>query len=280
MTDHDKASADADCDAQTLRKIAERIARGIAESAADGDVAPSLPPMTPAAQHLARLAHELKTPLSAILAAAEIMRDERFGPVGDPRYQGYAAGIFESAHHALGVIDAMLETGASTPVDGREDAAYAELDLNGICERVAGSLRALLEAAGISIECLLEPGLPHVVADAVTVRQMLLNLVNNAMRATLAGGKIVISSAYELAGPVHLRVGDTGSGMADDEIARVLDRRREADFQPRASGGLGIGYPLVLRLAELNGAKVSIASVPGTGTTVQISFAAGRVIPV
>ena len=280
MTDHENPGADDGRDTQTLRKIAEQIVRGIAAAPAGGDEARPALPMTPVAQHLARLAHELKTPLSAIVAAAEIMRDERFGPVGDPRYRGYAAGIFDSAHHALGVINAMLGMGAPPSADGRDEAAFAELDLNGICERVAESVRALMEAAGLSIEHRLEPGLPHVVADAVTVRQMLLNLVTNAMRAAPAGGTIVISTAYELAGPVHLRVADTGGGMEPAEIARVLDAGREADYAPRASGGLGLGYPLVLRLAELNGAKISIASAPGAGTTVEIAFAAGRVIPV
>lgn len=235
--------------------------------------------MTPAAQHLARLAHELKTPLSAIVAAAEIMRDARFGPIGDPRYQGYAAGIYDSAHHALGVINAMLGT-ATGDGDLRDGVAFAELDLNEIVAQVALSVKALLEAAGLTITHHLEPGLPHVIADPVTVRQMLLNLVTNAMRATLSGGTIVLATTYELAGPVHLAVTDTGSGMQAADIARALDPTRQADFELRASGGLGLGYPLILSLAQLNGATIGITSKPGQGTAVRITFGANRVIPV
>lgn len=269
-------------DKATLGRIAERIALGLAAPPAGSPPTEAHDPVlsiTPAAQHLARLAHELKTPLSAIVAAAEIMRDARFGPIGDARYQDYAAGIYDSAHHALGVINAMLGA-ASGEGHPREHAAYAELDLNKIVSEVALSVAALVEAAGLAVAHHLQPGLPHVIADPVTVRQMLLNLVTNAMRATLSGGTILIKTAYDLAGPVHLIVTDTGSGMSDADIARALDPTRPADFEPRASGGLGLGYPLILNLAQLNGATVAISSAPGQGTAVCITFAADRVIPV
>jgi two-component system, cell cycle sensor histidine kinase PleC len=272
-------SDDTDADALILRKIAERIAHELA--------LPQPPPVRaasariePAGLHFAKLAHELKTPLSAIVAAAEIMRDERFGPVGDPRYQGYASGIFDSASHALGVINAMLGTATAAEGTARDGVAFAEIDLNGIVARVASSVAALLEAASLTLETRLEPGLPHVVADPVTVRQMLLNLVTNGMRATPAGGSIAISTRYDLAGPVHVSVQDTGHGMDKDEIARVLDPDRRTELSPRPSGGLGIGYPLILNLADVNGASVGITSEPGVGTEVTITFAAGRVIPV
>lgn len=269
-------------DAKTLRLIAERIAEGITQAAppvSASNQPQAEPRLTPAAQHLAKLAHELRTPLSAIVAAAEIMRDERFGPIGDERYRHYASGIFDGAYHALGVINAMLGTSSAT--DRSNDAvAFAQLDLNAIAEQIAASVQALLEAAGLTVELALEQRLPHVVADPVTIRQMMLNLVTNAMRATPAGGTIQIATAYDLAGPVHLSITDTGSGMTTDEITRALDPERQADFEPRPSGGLGLGYPLILRLADLNGATVAITSDPAHGTSVCITFAAGRVIPV
>ncbi|MEQ1698338.1 MAG: HAMP domain-containing sensor histidine kinase [Hyphomicrobiaceae bacterium] len=267
-----------DKDAQTLRLIAKRISQGIAQTPAPAP-ADAAPRLTPAAQHLAKLAHELRTPLSAIVAAAEIMRDERFGPIGDPRYRDYASGIFDGAHHALGVINAML--GTSCPSGRNADAiAFAQLDLNTLAAQVAASVHALLEAAGLAVELRLEPRLPNIIADPVTVRQMLLNLVTNAMRATPAGGSIVVATSYDLAGPVHLTVSDTGTGMSEPEIARALDPGRPSDFEPRPSGGLGLGYPLIWRLADLNGATLAITSEPGDGTCVSITFAAGRVIPI
>ncbi len=267
-----------DKDLQTLRLIAERISQGISQTPAPAPVN-AAPRLTPAAQHLAKLAHELRTPLSAIVAAAEIMRDERFGPIGDPRYRDYASGIYDGAHHALNVINAML--GASSASGRNADAiAFAQLDLNTLAQQVSASVHALLEAAGLAIELRRQPRLPNIVADPVTVRQMLLNLVTNAMRATPAGGAIIIATTYDLAGPVHLTVTDTGTGMSEPEIARALDPARQSDFEPRPSGGLGLGYPLILRLAELNGATLTITSEPDHGTSVTITFAADRVIPV
>lgn len=269
-----------DTNAVILRQIAERIALGLAHAeTSQPQSPPAAPSITPAVQHLAKLAHELKTPLSAIIAAAEIMRDERFGPIGDPRYRDYASGIYESAYHALGVINAMLgnQSTAGLPL---QTATFTELDLNAVAIQTQASLLALMEAAGLSIDHKLQAGLPHVIADPLTVRQMLLNLATNAMRATPSGGTILIETSYDLTGPVHLTVTDTGSGMSQDDIARALDPARQADFQPRASGGLGLGYPLILQLAAMNGANVAIVSEAGHGTAVDITFPPSRIIPI
>ena len=281
-----------DMDALILRRIAETIQLSIGPLRPDGQAPgqgeagargtePAAPPVRPAPApvvHLSKLAHELKTPLSAIVAAAEIMRDARFGPLGDARYESYAAGIHDSASHALGVINAML--GVSGIMTGRDGLVFAELDLNALVERMSASLRALLEAAGLALDYRLEQGLPHVVADPVTVRQMLLNLVTNAMRATPAGGTIAVSTAYDLAGPVHVTVTDTGSGMSESGIATALDTSSEGGFAATPSGGLGLGYPLILSLARMNGASISMTSAAGEGTSVRITFAPDRVIPV
>ena len=164
--------------------------------------------------------------------------------------------------------------------NGSDALAFAELDLNELIRRLASSVRALLSAAGLKIEHILEPRLPHVIADPGTVRQMLLNLVTNSMRATPAGGRIVITSAYALAGPVTVAIRDSGRGMTADEIAAALDAARLPGGVPQAPGGLGIGYPLILKFAALNGSAISIESEDGAGTLVTIAFAPDRVVPV
>lgn len=267
-------------ESETNGRILARIKAAI-ESAMAGETSdPAGVPGSRHGSHLAQLAHELKTPLSAIVAAAEIMRDERLGPVGNPRYRGYSADIYESAQHALGVIAAMLAPDARENADGREAPAFVELDINELVRRLASSVRALLAAAGLEIGHALEPGLPHVIADPVTVRQMVLNLVTNAMRATPPGGRIEITTGYDLAGPVCVRIADSGNGMTADEIAAAMDGSREPEQVPRTDGGYGIGYPLVHRLAALNGASINIESESGAGTTVTLSFAPDRVVPV
>ncbi len=281
----DLMTGERDETAQTLRRIAERVRSGLTElaaplHAADAARAVSRPQptlhQTPEHRRVAQLAHELKTPLSAIVAAAEIMRDERLGPIGDDRYRGYAGDIFESAMHALSVISVMLSS-ATLIAASAAPRTRVQLDLNETVERITSSVRALVEAAGLTIEHELSLGVPAIVADATSVRQMLLNLVTNAIRATPAGGRIVMTTAHLGAGPVTVSVSDNGSGMSALEIAAVLhpdSRNSDAtnEVQTKASGGLGLGYGIVQELALANGATVSIESDPKIGTTVTITF--------
>ena len=217
---------------------------------------------------LAKLAHELKTPLSAIAAAAEIMRDERLGPLGSERYRGYAADIFGSARHALWVINRMLETAHA---DGAPSSlSFAETDLNQLVEAILSSMQPLAEEARISLTSGLAIRLPHVVADPTSVRQMLLNLLTNAIKFTGRGGRVQVTTNYVLDGPVTIEVRDNGPGVEGENNPRG----------PAAEKGLGIGLPLVRSMAEANGAVVELESRPGEGTAVRIAFRKDRVVPV
>lgn len=222
----------------------------------------------PAPSHIAQLAHELKTPLSAIAAAAEIMRDERLGPLGSERYRGYAADIYSSARHALGVITRMLEAARSDGDPGK--LTFAEIDLNGLVENVLSAMRPLAEEAQIELTSRLADRLPHVVADPTSVRQMLLNLLTNAIKFTGKHGTVRVITSYELDGPVCLEVRDNGPGMGESADSQV----------PAAAKGLGIGLPLVRAMAQANGASISTESRPGEGTSVRIAFRKDHVVPV
>ncbi len=262
---------------------------------------------------LARLAHELRTPLSAITAAAELMRDERFGPIGDSRYRGYAGDIHENARHALAVIERMLDPGASArryalnnaagPDDPRDDPrdtvpfelVFTEVDITELVERLASSVRALVEASRLELTLDVEPNLPRLVIDAVTVRQMLLNLVQNAVRATPPGGTIAVSVRWTVPasidtedtrssdqarrpGPLVITVTDTGHGMDPSLVSGLLAGQTAGDDQRAFDHGAGIGFPLVMRLATANGARISIDSVLAHGTHVAIAFPASRIV--
>jgi two-component system, cell cycle sensor histidine kinase PleC len=267
--------------AQTLRRIAELVQNGLTDHASHPHATGTVPPLTtpqqtPEHRRVAELAHELKTPLSAIVAAAEVMRDERLGPIGDDRYRGYASDIFDSATHALGVISVMLSS-ATLIAHSTSPLAYVQLDLNEMVARVTSSVRALVEAAGLTIDHEPLPSLPLILADPTSVRQMLLNLVTNAIRATPAGGRINIFTQHVFGGPVSVSVSDNGSGMTAVDIAAALNPPNaksniSSELQIKPTGGLGLGYSIVRELALANNATVSIESDPATGTTVKISF--------
>ncbi|MEW5962217.1 MAG: HAMP domain-containing sensor histidine kinase [Pseudomonadota bacterium] len=242
------------------------------EPSAPGAVA--LPP-----DLVARLAHELKTPLGAIAAASEIMRDERFGPIGDARYRGYAADIHTSARHALDLIGRMLAE--RTPGAAEPALAFVEVDLNALVSDVLSALRPLAEQSRLTLAGTLAPRLAHVIADVTSLRQILINLLSNALKFTAAGGVIEVTTRQTPVGALEVEVRDEGAGMAEAELsyARGESDAPKPDTQ-RAGQGLGIGLPLSRALAAANGATLVIASRSGEGTTATLSFPVSRVVPV
>ena len=214
------------------------------------------------------------------------MRDERLGAIGNERYRGYASDIHDSARHALAVINSMLgrsAAGAATGTGRREAAEpqlFAQLDLNAIVEGTVSGMRPLADNAAVAVSARLRPRLPNVIADPVSVRQILLNLLTNAVKFTAGGGAVTVTTRYALDGPVEIVVADTGAGMSAADIARSLSTDAPPQRAPREGGGLGIGLPLVRLLAEANGATIAIDSAPGAGTAVVVAFAKNRVVPV
>lgn len=231
---------------------------------------------------LRRLAHELKTPVSAIASAAEIMKDERFGAIGDARYLRYARDIHTSAHHALQVIERML--GRSASGDARTpELAFTDLDINAIVASVVSSLEIMAITSGITLKTALSAKLPRVVADATSVRQIFINTLTNALKFAPRGSTVIVASQIELGGPLTITVADNGPGISNDEIARIMSGAMSAgggEGRERPGGGYGIGLPLSISLAAANGATLSIECQPGEGTRVILAFPGNRQIPV
>jgi two-component system cell cycle sensor histidine kinase PleC len=235
---------------------------------------------------LGRLAHELRTPLGAIAALAEIMRDERLGPLGSPRYRSYAADIHDSAAHAMSIMAAFLENGAdarSTASKGQDalpPMEFVELDLGELVGGAISALQPLAERAGVALKLEIAPGLPRLIADRRSLRQILNNLIANALKFTPPGGRVAVSVSYQTNGPIVLEVADTGDGMTPAE----LERARAGAVAPaairRRSGGTGFGLPLVRSLAAASGAALAIESELRKGTRVAITFAHDRLLPV
>ncbi len=287
-------------DALTLAEIARRIRAGRATDAAtlpnsaksEPGTTSQPPPngvnsqsadagqsLTVTRGALSKIAHELKTPLSAIAAAAEIMKDERLGTFGNDRYRGYAADIYESARHALGVLDRMMGR-ASQSGDREPPLEFRQIDANAAVESAVSVMRPIADNAGVNLSSSSERALPHIVADETTLRQMLFNLISNAVKFTPAGGAVQVGTWSVLDGPVTIEVRDNGPGMTASEIAAALDHDQPIEPRPRPKGGLGLGLPLVRTLAEANGASIQIDSTPRKGTSVRLLFPKTRVVPV
>lgn len=229
---------------------------------AGGDHAP---PLT------SKLAHELRTPLGAVFAYADVLTREHFGPLNNPRYRDYARSIRDSAEHALGVLDRMTASG-STAGDGRaKELRFRDLDPAGVVENCVTVIRPLAARAGVLLGVSFPVHLPRIVADEVTVRQMLLNLLTNAVKFARRGDRVTLAVSLADDGGLTFAVEDTGPGL---EPAGPIDAKQ------RSAKGLGIGLPLTRQLAEANGAEFVIESAPGLGTRASISFGKARVVPV
>ncbi len=232
---------------------------------------------------LATLAHELGTPLSAIVSLAEIMRDERLGSMGNPRYKAYAADIHDSARHTLDLVRAMVER------DGdKQHPAYIELDdidLNDIARRCASAMQPIAIRGDVTLATTLDDCLPKVRANQRAIRQIIFNLLSNGLRFTPRGGKITIATSSNAGRGVQLAIIDTGTSMSQSDIARILGpySANPGPNLPKPmltndNGGSGIGLPLVRQLVDAHGAKLEITSDANLGTRISITFAKDVVI--
>jgi len=221
------------------------------------------------------LAHELRTPLSAVIAYAEILKDEHFGPLASARYKGYARDIYESARHALGVVDSLLQ---GDPTRSRvPPLALAELEPARVVDSCLTVVRPLAERAGLVLTAELARELPRVVADELSLKQMLLNLLANAIKFARAGDRVTIAVACDSAG-LHICVADTGPGMGAEGSCAPCASTSSPGGVRRDGAGLGLGLPLTRALAAANGARLRIESAPGEGTRAIISFGQDRVV--
>jgi signal transduction histidine kinase len=168
---------------------------------------------------LGKLAHELRTPIGAIVALAEVMRDERFGALGNPRYKGYANDIHQSARHALAVLTAMLDAGPGQNghADPRGQMAFEPIELNALARSCVSGLQPVAAKAGIHLRTALNQQPLHLTADRRSLKQIVLNLLSNSLKFTPAGGTVTVATSATTDHPVGFRldVRDTGIGMTE-----------------------------------------------------------------
>jgi PAS domain S-box-containing protein len=221
---------------------------------------------------LAKISHEIRTPLNAIIGFAEVMADERFGPIGnDP-------GDLRTFRLALiSLINDLLDL--SKIEAGKLDLTFVSVDLNDIASQCMSIMQPQANRERIIIRTSLAPNLPPVVADARSIRQIVLNLLSNSIKFTRPGGQVIVSTALAEAGEVTLRVRDTGVGMSESEIKTALEPFRQLATSGRTgSGGSGLGLPLTKALVEANRASFAIKSAQNSGTLVEITFPTTRVL--
>jgi signal transduction histidine kinase len=229
---------------------------------------------------LAKLAHELKTPLSAISAASEIMKEGRFGQIENERYAGYIADIHESARHALDLIERMLNRRGDVAAARTSEFKFEKIGLDDLVEICMSTLRPLASARGLSIEAPRAAIPVMVTADATALKQIVLNLIMNSIKFTPEGGLIRLATVGSPKGAAALTVEDTGPGMTATAIIEAMQPLPLEIPSPRDGGGLGLGLPMSRALAEAMGAQLAIDSMPGRGTRVILTFSGGTLLAI
>jgi PAS domain S-box-containing protein len=220
---------------------------------------------------LAKISHEVRTPLNAIIGFCEVMIEERFGPIGNDRYREFLKDIHASGGQLIALINDLLDL--SKIESGKLELSVIPLALNDLTQQCVAIMQARANRERIIIRTSLSTKLPPVLADARSVRQIVINLLASSIEFTKAGGQVIVSTALSDAGAVVLRVRDTGIGMSEKDIKAALEPFRQFTPSARAgSTGTGLGLPLTKALAEANRASFSISSAVNAGTLVEVSF--------
>jgi PAS domain S-box-containing protein len=226
---------------------------------------------------LAKISHEIRTPLNAIIGFSEVMMGEKFGPVGNERYRSYLHDIHVSGAHLLSLINDLLDL--SKIEAGKVDLTFEAVPVNAAIQECVALMQPQANRERIIIRTSLGADVPKVVADQRSFRQILLNVMSNAVKFTRAGGQVIVSSSLEATGEVTVRVRDTGIGMSEKDIETAMKPFRQvAVSKDDREHGTGLGLPLTKALVEANRATFAIDSAPSQGTLVRITFPTTRVL--
>ena len=226
------------------------------------------------ARFLANMSHELRTPLNAIMGFSDIMRSRMFGPLPD-KYAEYGSLIHESGAHLLDLINDVLDM-------SKIEAARYELsrEIFDGREAISAALRLLrvqADGARVQLRGVLPPVPLTIDADRRALKQIVLNLVSNALKFTPKGGSVTVT-AHGYEGMFELVVADNGVGISKSDLDRLGRPYEQADAG-RATQGTGLGLSLVRSFAELHGGEMTIESALGEGATVSIRLPVLKAVP-
>jgi signal transduction histidine kinase len=225
---------------------------------------------------LANMGHEFRTPLNAIIGFSEVIKDQIMGPIGKPVYAEYAKDIWGAGEHLLEIINNLLDI--SKIEAGKTELSEELIDPAEIVNASLAAMRVQAARKKIALTADIPAETPCIRGDALRLRQVLINLVSNAVKFTEAG-HVAVSVACDAAQGLSFTVADTGIGMSPDEIVKALEIFGQVDNAIiKKYEGTGLGLPLAQRLVELHGGRLVIESVKGAGTAIVVHLPLERVV--
>ncbi len=252
----------------TLRKMTEQLAWAV-NNAEHANEAKS--------HFLANMSHELRTPLNAIIGFSDIIRNQRFGEIGNPRYSDYAKDINDSGLHLLGIINDILDL-AKIEAGHASVQEQVEFEIGPAISSAVRMVAPLAERRGVDLAVLSCPEPVRLIGVERMIRQVLVNVMSNAVKFTEEGGSVTVVTERRAGGSFRISVMDTGIGMSSEEVKIALTPFGQADnMLTRKHEGTGLGLPLANAMMELHGGRLLVKSKPGRGTTIVLLFPAARV---
>ena len=226
---------------------------------------------------LASISHELRTPLNAIIGFSDVMRGETFGALGHDNYKQYAEDIHGSGRHLLSLIDDVLDLARIEA--GRLELTEEPVDLSEIAGDCIRMVELPAQKRHILIETDIQPHLPRILADNRAMRQLWLNLLSNALKFTDDGGRLTLFAHVQGDGSPVFGVEDTGCGMDEDELKRVMRAFSQGNSKARTGErGTGLGLAIVSGLIGAHGGTIDLRSRPGHGTRATAILPRARLI--
>lgn len=227
-------------------------------------------------EFLANMSHELRSPLNAVIGFAEIMKDELFGSLGSAQYREYALDIWNSGRHLLDVINDILDL--SKIEAGKAELSESRFELGATITACLRLVSGRAQQAEVAMRTSLAPEGVVLWADERKIKQVLINLLTNAIKFTKPGGRVRISSAETKDG-LDIRIADTGIGMSAEDIPIALASFGQVDSSlARKHEGTGLGLPLSKAMVEMHGGTLAVESEVGIGTTVTVRLPATRIV--
>ncbi len=253
----------------TLRKQMELSLRMAKEQADTANTAKSA--------FLANMSHELRTPLNAIIGFSEMMMKETFGPVGSDKYIEYMGDIHLSARHLLEIINEVLDM--SKIEAGRVELDEEQFDMPRLITAVTRMMASRAFSSGLEIIEDVDSDMPAIYADPRLIRQILINLVGNAVKYSKTNGKIYVRAHRTSVGALQVIVEDEGIGIPKERLADALEPFGQVKGAHDASGvqGTGLGLPIAKAMAELHGGTLTLESDRDQGTKVIIDLPSFRI---
>jgi two-component system cell cycle sensor histidine kinase PleC len=226
---------------------------------------------------LATMSHELRTPLNAILGFSEIMKDEVLGEMKNDTYKSYSEDIHGSGQHLLNLINEILDL--SRIEAGRHELQEEALYLDDVVEECGTMMKVRANAKNIVLHHTHEPDMPRVWADERALRQVVLNLMSNAVKFTPVGGEVCVKVGRTSDDGQYVSITDTGPGIPEEEIPTVLEAFGQGSHAIKsAEPGTGLGLSIVQALVNMHDGKFEIKSVLGTGTETIMVLPRARVM--